>query len=263
MPFDDDWDISDDDQDFIDWLLFDDETDLDDLANFDLGKSDDGYSDGFDPEHPLGGEQYQKEFQDMQDKFQEWLNSKDFDRSTDLKGEVERIIDHYRINTGDFEDASTKLKLDTGNRYSLTDEATGGRESPFHVGDRVDPRAFDYTNLLILAYDRGLSDRVTSTIGEKGEHSETSFHYDGRAIDIRTGGLSKEQIDSIRNEFARYGVRCYDETDKSNWTEKTTGYHLHFDTATRGEVIERTEWKSEGGTRIELGIGDGWPLRRR
>jgi hypothetical protein len=179
---------------------------------------------------------------------------------TPLEIEVDEITKRYESHLLKVPDLASALKPPSENFSQLIENATGRRTSELDYLVRVDPRSFDFANLLIFAYDRGY--KVTSTIGNPGEHGDLSFHYDGRAIDIQTKGLSKQRIEYIRNEFARLGVRCYDETIRSNWTEHTTGYHLHFDTATQEEVNQRWQLGRHGGTRIDLGIGDGWPARR-
>ena len=60
-----------------------------------------------------------------------------------------------------------------------------------------------------------------------------------------------------------HGIRIYDETDKSKWTENTTGYHLHADTGTIDEVIERQSASRQGLSREDIGLSPMWPPRLR
>jgi hypothetical protein len=185
---------------------------------------------------------------------------------TPLQIEVEAIIQRYQQHLLKVPDLASSLKPASENFSEMIENATGRRTPAGPMLVRVDPRSFDFADLLTFAIDRGYGSRVSATLG--GDHGVLSFHYDGRAIDIRTGeiskeikALSKEEIGAIRLAFKSVGVRCYDETDRSKWTDKTTGYHLHFDTATSSEVISRTRVKNSGGTRADLGIGDSWPAR--
>ena len=139
------------------------------------------------------------------------------------------------------------LSPPTENFFQLIEAATGRRSADvFHVV-QIDPRSFDFADLLIFAYDRGWSYdqgrevyRVTSTTGDR--HGELSFHYDGRAIDIGAAELSSPQKSYIENEFARVGVRLYDETIAKNKTAQTSGPCLHFDTAAGRKVRNDISW---------------------
>jgi hypothetical protein len=188
-------------------------------------------------------------------------------KTSNLQVEVNAIVRHYQYNLHQVPDLASTLKPPTENFSQLIEAATGGRSTNvFHVV-RIDPRSFDFADLLMFAYDRGWSyDRgrevyqVTSTISDR--HRPFSFHYDGRAIDIGAAGLSPTQKSYIENEFARVGVRLYDETIEKNKTPETSGPCLHFDTATGRELMERKQVGLRKGTRIDLGVGDGWPARR-
>jgi hypothetical protein len=188
-------------------------------------------------------------------------------KKSNLQIEVNAIIRHYQYNLHHVPDLASTLKPPTENFSQLIEAATGRRSTNvFHVV-RIDPRSFDFADLLMFAYDRGWSYdrgrevyRVTSTISDR--HGEFSFHYDGRAIDIGAAGLSPSQKSNIENEFAKVGVRLYDETIEKNKTSETSGPCLHFDTATGREIVERKQQRMRGGTRTGLGVGDGWPGRR-
>jgi hypothetical protein len=180
---------------------------------------------------------------------------------TPLEVEVNAIIRRYESQLHKVPDLATALKVPAENFLGLTDDATGGRRPDYAYLVRIDPRSFDFANLLIFAADRGFGFEAP-TIGELGVHGELSFHYDGRAIDIHSLGLSPERLDYIRSEFASVGVRCYDETIKKNHTKKTTADHLHFDTATQSEINQRSKLSKQDGTRIQLGIGEDWPARQ-
>jgi len=235
---------------------------LDDDWDDDGGWEDDGSDDGTSPEdsddtsNSLGGDYYAQQLQEMLDRFNAWLDASGFDRATNLDEEVNKIIDGYRVATGDFSGLDDfKMPSATG-PYSLLER---DESLQFRLTDPVDPRAFDFVKLEIFAWDRGY--RVTASI--EGTHGEFSFHTDGRAVDISVAGLTANQIADMRNEFALHGIRVYDETDKSKWTENTTGFHLHVDTGTLDEVIERTEARKEGLSREDIGLSPSWPLRVR
>ena len=188
-------------------------------------------------------------------------------KKSNLQVEVNAIIRHYQSNLHQVPDLASTLKPPTENFFQLIEAATGSRSTGvFHVV-QIDPRSFDFADLLMFAYDRGWSYdqgrevyRVTSTTGDR--HGLFSFHYDGRAIDIGADGLSPSQKSYIENEFAKVGVRLYDETIEKNKTKETSGLCLHFDTATGRELVERKQVRLRSGTRIDLGVGDGWPARR-
>jgi hypothetical protein len=211
---------------------------------------------GDDSDESRDKESYDKQFQEMLDRFNDWADANGFERATNLDQEVQRIIDKYRIETGDLSGLDEFKVPQPSEKYSLLDRP---QTSPYHVGDPVDPRAFDFVKLEIFAWDRGY--KVTASTG--GQHGEFSFHTDGRAIDVSVAGKTPAEIQAMRQEFSDHGIRIYDETDKSKWTENTTGFHLHVDTGTREEVIERTEAKQNGWTREDLGLGRSWPLRER
>lgn len=177
------------------------------------------------------------------------------DRATGLRDEVDRIVQRYRVQSGDYSVRRIELPQSVG-QFGILPRAPGNRSN---VAQPIDPRAFDFVLLEIFAWDRGY--KVTASLG--GRHGRFSFHGDGRAIDVSVTGRTPLQIDAMRKEFQSYGVRIYDETDKRNWTSNTTGYHLHLDTGTQGEVVERKRANQRGQTRENLGIGPGWPLRLR
>jgi hypothetical protein len=190
---------------------------------------------------------------------------------TPLQIEVEAIIERYQQHHLKVPDLASSLKPASEDFSQIIENATGRRSPARPILIKVDPRSFDFADLLIFAIDRGYGARVSSTLG--GRHGVMSFHTDGRAADLTTGAipdkdpryvikaLSKDEINAMRRAFESVGVRCYDETDRRNWTQETTGYHLHFDTGTNREVIDRQRVGRSGGTRSDLGIGESWPLR--
>lgn len=201
-------------------------------------------------------ETYNEQFTEMINRFMTWATQNGFDLATNLRDEVRRIMNRYSVDTNDYS-ALGKFEIpEPIGIYSLL-----FREDKFekYFLMQVDPRAFDFVSLSIFAWDRGY--RVSSALG--GKHGEFSFHTDGRAIDVPTNGLSADQIDSMRRDFSRLGLRIYDETDKKNWTPDTTGFHLHVDTATTAEIIERKAASKAGLSRADLGLGTSWPLLQR
>ena len=202
------------------------------------------------------GSGFAGQFSEMANRFSVWASANGFDLATSFRDEVRRIIDRYRVQAGDFSGLDTMVVPPKGKSPGLLDREA---ISDYRLGSAIDPRAFDFVKLDIFAWDRGY--RVTSSVG--GTHGTFSFHTDGRAIDVGTAGDSPQQIEAKRNEFTRFGLRIYDETDTSNWTSNTTGFHLHIDTGTHEEVVERHDASDNGLTREDLGIGSHWPLRSR
>src|ERR1700722_4263920 len=191
---------------------------------------------------------------------------------TPLQIEVEAIIQRYQQHNLKIPNLASSLKPASEDFSQIIENATGRRSPARPTLIKVDPRSFDFADLLIFAIDRGYGARITSGLG--GRHGVMSFHTDGRAEDLTTGAipdkdprfvikaLSKDEITAMRRAFASVGVRCYDETDRRNWTPETTGYHLHFDTGTAAEVIERQRVSRSGGTRSDLGMGSSRPTDR-
>lgn len=120
----------------------------------------------------------------MGDRFNEWMEKEGFERPLGLHEEVERIIERYKIEAGELD--LEKLEFHSVERYSLFGSATGANEPGYRLTERVDPRAYDFIDLSTLAYDRGWGDRINATLG--GTHGTFSFHYDGRAMDLKTHG---------------------------------------------------------------------------
>jgi hypothetical protein len=231
---------------------------------FDDDDDDDGEGDGTDTSNSddseygsgLGSDYYAQQLEEMLDRFNAWLDASGFDRATNLDEEVNRIIDGYRVATGDLSGLDDFKMPSSSGPYGLFDRNEG---SEYRLMDPVDPRAFDYVKLEIFAWDRGY--RVTAST--EGTHGEFSFHTDGRAIDVSVQGMSANQIEKMKEDFSLHGIRIYDESDKSKWTENTTGYHLHADTGTVDEVIERQRASREGLSREDIGLSPTWPPRLR
>ena len=81
-----------------------------------------------------------------------------------------------------------------------------------------------------------MKDIHESTNGQKtwltattnGRHAKNSDHYNGNAIDIVNDAFQDEEFrKAYIKKIEALGYRVYDEYDRSNWTENTTGEHLH------------------------------------
>lgn len=151
--------------------------------------------------------------------------------------------------------------------------SVAGTEKKASLYADMDARSWDFLGIDTFARDRGYKPNasVGGTIG--GEHAVFSMHADGRAEDILVKDengkmLPPETIQAMKNEFRKYGLFVFDETDKKNATEHTTGYHLHVDSRQPDEHRERNNaadfnkhHKEGQKTRADLGLEAHWPGR--
>ncbi|WP_199243315.1 peptidoglycan-binding protein [Vitiosangium sp. GDMCC 1.1324] len=82
-----------------------------------------------------------------------------------------------------------------------------------------------YEAMARLAEQHGLT--VTSTMG--GKHNPGSKHYQGRAIDVRTRGVSPERIDAFIADARSHGYNVRDERSRPRGQAVWSGPHLHID----------------------------------
>lgn len=74
-----------------------------------------------------------------------------------------------------------------------------------------------------LAQKHGLT--VTSTTG--GRHNRNSLHGRGRAIDVRTRGVSSSRLNAFIREARAKGYRVIDERVRPPGQRVWSGPHLH------------------------------------
>ena len=133
-----------------DWYDDDDDDDGDGDDTSDSDDSDSGTG--------LGSDYYNQQLQEMLDRFNAWLDASGFARATDLDEEVNRIIDGYRVATGDLSGLDDFKMPSASGPYGLFDRDQG---SEFRLMDPIDPRAFDYVKLEDIRLGSRLSgDRV-------------------------------------------------------------------------------------------------------
>ncbi len=76
-----------------------------------------------------------------------------------------------------------------------------------------------------LAEQHGLT--VTSTTG--GTHNTRSRHYQGRAIDVRTRGVSQERLDAFMADARAHGYTVRDERTRPAGQRVWGGPHVHIE----------------------------------
>ncbi len=75
-----------------------------------------------------------------------------------------------------------------------------------------------------LAKKHGL--HVTSTTG--GKHNRNSLHGRGRAIDVRTRGVTNKRLNAFMREARAQGYRVADERVRPRGQAVWSGPHLHI-----------------------------------
>lgn len=80
-----------------------------------------------------------------------------------------------------------------------------------------------YKAMVRLAKKHGLT--VTSTTG--GRHNAGSLHGRGRAIDVRTRGVSSARLNAFMREARQQGFQVVDERVRPRGQRVWSGPHLH------------------------------------
>lgn len=79
---------------------------------------------------------------------------------------------------------------------------------------------------------------ITSETG--GQHNPGSLHYQGRAIDVRSRGLTDEVIAALQKAAAELGIRLRDERTRPAGQGVWGGPHLHLEVPYPNEAVRRT-----------------------
>ncbi len=75
-----------------------------------------------------------------------------------------------------------------------------------------------------LARAHGL--QVTSTTG--GKHNKGSLHSRGRAIDVRTRGVSSRKLNAFMRDARKHGYEVHDERVRPRGQKVWSGPHIHI-----------------------------------
>ncbi len=81
-----------------------------------------------------------------------------------------------------------------------------------------------YKGMVRLARAHGLT--VTSTTG--GKHNKGSLHGRGRAIDVRTRGVSSRKLTAFIRDAKKHGYEVHDERVRPRGQKVWSGPHLHI-----------------------------------
>ncbi len=81
-----------------------------------------------------------------------------------------------------------------------------------------------YKAMVRLAHKYGL--QVTSTTG--GKHNKGSLHARGRAIDVRTRGVSSRKLNGYMHEAKKLGYQVMDERVRPRGQKVWSGPHIHI-----------------------------------
>lgn len=79
----------------------------------------------------------------------------------------------------------------------------------------------------LLGFARAHNLAVTSTTG--GSHNKGSLHYLGRAVDVRSRGLTEGMIADIKRFASAAGIRVLDERTRPQGQAVWGGPHLHLE----------------------------------
>jgi peptidoglycan hydrolase-like protein with peptidoglycan-binding domain len=129
---------------------------------------------------------------------------RDFQRSMGLK--ADGIVGR---RTFDALNGTSSFSKNTATRAKAT-AATTGRP---------------YEAMARLAEQHGLT--VTSTTG--GRHNTRSKHYQGRAIDVRSRGVSQAQLDAFMADARAHGYTVRDERTRPAGQAVWGGPHIHIE----------------------------------
>ena len=81
-----------------------------------------------------------------------------------------------------------------------------------------------YKAMVRLAHKHGL--QVTSTTG--GKHNKGSLHARGRAMDVRTRGVSSRKLTAFMRDAKKQGYQVMDERVRPRGQAVWSGPHIHI-----------------------------------
>ena len=118
-----------------------------------------------------------------------------------------------RSSTSSRSTRSTSTRASSTRRTSSTRRASTTRRGEL-----------PYKGMVRLAQKHGL--QVTSTTG--GRHNRGSLHGRGRAIDVRTRGVSSRRLNAFMADARRQGYQVIDERVRPRGQAVWSGPHLHI-----------------------------------
>lgn len=181
---------------------------------FDNGQGNSGGSDHWDlhdrnegPDH-LGAKEMVQELHEMSEEFREWMVENDIsDPFNDLQERADRA-------SAFFKNGFEKSGLFQRTEPSLRLEGT------------------QYIDLSFFSWQRGF--HVTSTTG--GNHNPGSAHGKGRAIDVRTRGMTNQQVEEFIRQAELNGIKVRDERERPPGQTVWSGPHLHLSVGERAST---------------------------
>lgn len=112
-------------------------------------------------------------------------------------------------------------------RAGSTQRSTATRRTTATRSTRSTTRArgeLPYKGMVRLANKHGLT--VTSTTG--GRHNRGSLHGRGRAIDVRTRGVSTARLNAFMKDARAHGYQVLDERRRPAGQAVWSGPHIHL-----------------------------------
>ena len=133
---------------------------------------------------------------------------------------------------GNRDDFKKQADAGAGQGFDYMQQGTYYDVNPGAESEVTGLNANTWQKLQIFSYlwqkEFGEKPLVTSGYATTG-HSPGGGHPDGRAVDIVAGSMDDEQNWAKAEEIARKaGLEPYNEYDRNNWTEHTTGNNFHL-----------------------------------
>lgn len=157
-------------------------------------------------DHPLGGDRYAREFQQMSDRVTQMAR----DAGIDVPDRAQDRDDRQR---------STE--------YHLMNDFSAHADSPFSLGAKLGDLSArtEYVGIMLVASRHDFI--VTSSLSTSG-HNTNSLHYKGRAADVRTFDRTNEEVDQFIHDAKMEGISVRDERVRPQGQKVWDGPHLHL-----------------------------------